>query len=503
MKQRVKLIFLTLTIALALLALWQVQRMATQVRESEEAKVRLWASAISQRNQMATATHRFFNDATIDERRKMQMYTDILQSFNDTDQNTDLKFSLAYVNYIVDSSHTPIIITRATDSIITVPHELSGQKLSGALLEEYSAMPSFDYRLWGMPMRLYYKESDYYTRLREVLDGFTESFLAEITQNSVLVPVVIVDSNRTRLLAYGNIDSASVSTPQALSAMLHDMEKANDPIALTLPDDTPYYVYYSSTPLLRSLRLLPLLWLFIGAVLLIVSYHLFRTARTADQNRIWVGLAKETAHQLGTPLSSLIAWTEYLRGKEFSEEYATEVSKDIDRLSTITHRFSKIGSTPELKESDVKQATTEAVAYLQSRSPKRIKFAVAFPEGEAFSAPLNSYLFQWVIENLCKNAIDAMESPSPDNPALHENVIAIVASQDARKIYIDISDTGKGMTKSVQRHIFDSGFTTKTRGWGLGLPLARRIINQYHRGRLYLKYSNPGQGSCFRIVLRK
>ena len=488
MKQRLKLIVLTLTIGLALLALWQVQRIADQVRQSEEAKVRLWASAIGQRNQMAAATAHFFQQATLDEHRKMQLYTDILQSFNDPELGTDLKFSLAYVNYIVDSSHTPIIITKSRDSIITVPQELAGQKLEGELLAEYSQNPPFSYRIWGMPMTLYYKESEYYTQLREVLNGFTLSFLADITQNSVLVPVVIVDSSRTKVLAHGNIDSAAVAHL--------DLEKGfnDEPIEITLPDGHPAYVYYSSTPLLRSLRWLPLFYFFIAIVLLVVSYNLFRTARTAEQNRIWVGLAKETAHQLGTPLSSLSGWVEYLRGKELTDQYAAEVEKDIKRLDTITHRFSKIGSVPELKDEDVREATMAAVEYLQSRAPRRVKFNVTFPDGEPFVTPLNSYLFQWVVENLCKNAIDATEG---------EGVISIVGSQDARRIYIDISDNGRGMSPSVQKRIFDSGFTTKTRGWGLGLPLARRIVNQYHRGRLYLKYSVPGQGSCFRIELRK
>lgn len=494
MKQKLKLIVLVITIAMALLALWQVRRVAEQVRESEEAKVRLWASAISQRNQMALETQRFFQEATLDEQRKMRLYTDILQSFNNPDMGADLQFSLAYVNYIVDSSHTPIIITTARDSIITVPQELAGQKLEGALLEEYSINPPFNYKVWGMPMTLYYKESEYYSRLRQVLMGFTLSFLADITQNSVLVPVVIVDSSRTQLLTYGNLDSTLLDTPDKLAATIDDMAGQNDPITLTLIDDEPFYVYYSSTPLLRLLRWLPLFYFFIGFVLLIVSYYLFRTTQSMEQNRIWVGLAKETAHQLGTPISSLSGWLEYLRGKELTPQYADEVAKDLHRLETVTHRFSKIGSVPELKDEDVRQATESAVEYLQSRSPRRVHFVVSFPDDQEFHAPLNSYLFQWVIENLCKNSIDAMEG---------DGTITIVASQDARNIYIDVSDTGHGMSASVQKHVFDSGFTTKNRGWGLGLPLARRIVNQYHRGRLFVKYSVPGQGTTFRIVLRK
>ena len=485
---------MALSIVLALLALWQVQNVASQVRESEEAKIRLWANAIAQRNQLSSATQQFFQQATLDEHRKMQLYTDILQSFNDPDQSVDLRFSLAYVNYIVDSAKTPIIITTSNDSIITVPKELVGQKLEGRLMEEYSQNPPFQYRIWGMPMTLYYKESQYYTQLRQVLMGFTRSFLADITNNSVFVPVIIADSSRTHALALGNIDSAEVNNPAKLLTRLDAMASENDPIRITLPDNSGAYVYYENSALLKALRWVPLFYLIIALVLLLVAYYIFRTTRTMEQNRIWVGLAKETAHQLGTPLSSLVAWKEYLKGKEFNEEYATEVGKDLQRLETITHRFSKIGSVPELREENVEEAVRQAIGYLQSRAPRKVQFVVSFPEDEQFIAPLNSHLFQWVIENLSKNAIDAMEGAGR---------VTIVGSQDARNIYLDVSDTGRGMSPSVQKRIFDSGFTTKSRGWGLGLPLARRIVNQYHRGRLFLKYSVPGQGTTFRIVLRK
>ena len=493
MKQKLKLILMLLSIVLALFALWQVENVAQQVRQSEKEKIRLWANAIAQRNRMAEATHQFFQEATLDEQRKIRLYTDILQSFNDPDQSVDMRFSLAYVNYIVDSAKTPIIITGA-DSIITVPNELAGQKLEGALLKEYSENPPFSYDLWGMPMRLYYKESQGYEQLREVLTNFSRSFLEEITNNSVIVPVVIVDSSRTKTLAHGNIDSSEIDSPQKLANRLDAMASMNDPIALALPDNSTAYVYYENSQLLKALRWVPMFYFFIALVLVVVAYYLFRTTRSMEQNRIWVGLAKETAHQLGTPISSLTGWTEYLKGKEFSEQYANEVEKDLHRLETITHRFSKIGSVPELQDENVRDAVESAINYLQSRAPRKVKFVVSFPEEETFIAPLNSYLFQWVIENLCKNAIDAMEG---------NGTITIVASQDSRKIYLDVSDTGKGMSKAVQRKIFDSGFTTKSRGWGLGLPLARRIVNQYHRGRLYLKFSVPGQGSCFRIELKK
>ena len=494
MKSRMKWILMGVTVALALLALWQVQHTAGQIRHTEEEKIRLWAGAISQRAQLIEAAQGFFAEATLDEHRKMEMYTNILQSFNDPDLNADLKFSLAYVNYIVDSARTPIIIASARDSIISVPQELRGQKLQGALLDEYTQTPPFEYDLWGMRMILFYKESDYHTRLREVIDGVAQSLMADITDNAVFVPVMVVDSTRRNILAYGNLDSADVATPLDRFLKLKEMASENDPIELSLADGARAYVYYEDTPLLRSLRWVPLFYIFIAAVLLLVAYMLARTARDMEQNRIWVGLAKETAHQLGTPLSSLMAWSEYLHGKVLTDDYAAEVGKDLHRLETITHRFSKIGSVPELKDEDVREVTEAAVAYIAGRSSKRVKFNVSFPEAEDFRAPLNRYLFEWVIENLCKNAIDAMEG---------EGTLTIVASQDARQIYVDVSDTGRGMTPAVQKRIFDSGFTTKSRGWGLGLPLARRIVNQYHRGRLFLKYSVPGHGTTFRIVLRK
>ena len=257
-------------------------------------------------------------------------------------------------------------------------------------------------------MRLYYKESEYYTQLREVLDGLARSFLADITNNSVFVPVAIVDSSRTRLLAHGNLDTSDINTEGKLQRRLAAMASVNDPINITLPDASLAYVYYENSPLLRSLRWVPLFYLFIAVVLLVATYLLIRTTHTMEQNRIWVGLAKETAHQLGTPLSSLIAWEQYLRGKEFTEQYAEEVKKDLDRLETITHRFSKIGSMPELQEEDVRQAVMTAIGYLQQRTSRKVEFSVTFPEDETFIAPLNSHLFQWVIENLCRNAVDAM-----------------------------------------------------------------------------------------------
>ena len=309
MKQKLKLILMLLSIVLALFALWQVENVAQQVRQSEESKIRLWANAIAQRNRMAAATNQFFQEATLDEQRKIRLYTDILQSFNDPDQTVDLRFSLAYVNYIIDSAKTPIVITGA-DSIITVPGELAGQKLEGRLLEDYSQNPPFHYNLWGMPMTLYYKESHYYTQLREVLTSFSRSFLEDITNNSVIVPVVIVDSSRTRPLAHGNIDPSEIDTPDKLAERLSSMESMNDPIAITLPDNSIAYVYYENSQLLKALRWVPLFYFFIALVLLVVAY----TQEVTRVVAIVDGSLRAIWDKKATPIEGWSIW-EGLRGQ--------------------------------------------------------------------------------------------------------------------------------------------------------------------------------------------
>ena len=490
--KKIKWIILGMTVLLAGFALFEVNNISRQIRDSELAKVKLWAQAISQRAQLADYSEEFFAQVALDEHRKMEMYTKVLRSFDQMEPGTDASFSLDYIHYIVDSSETAIIITDR-DSIITVPGELAGQKLEGDLLKEFSHNEPFRYRLWGMPMTLYYKESSIYTNLRKMLDGFSESFLSEITNNSVFVPVLIVDSLQGEVLGSGNIAAKEFNTAERLSHKLCSMEEANPPIEIRLPDGRRAYLFYENTPLLKSLRWVPLLYLFIMLVLLLISYYLFRTARSDEQNRIWVGMAKETAHQLGTPISSLLAWSQYLENKTFSPQYAVEVNKDLERLNTVAQRFSKIGSVPELKKDDVCAAIRRSVTYLQNRSPKKIVYNINLPN-EELVVPLNSYLFEWVIENICKNAIDAMDGVG---------TLTVTLSYDSRHVFIDLTDTGKGMSKAIQKKIFQSGFTTKQRGWGLGLSLAHRIINDYHKGNIFVKYSVEGQGTCFRIVLNR
>lgn len=494
--KKVKWILMSVTVILAIFALWQINNIATHIRHSEQEKVKLWAAAIAQRAELVSSTERFFQEVEIEEHNRMELYSKAQREFVQQPLGRDIGFCY---DYIAANRTLPVIITNS-DTIVTAPNtgdtlldeQIRGTRLQGSLLDEYSKGEPIHYRLYGMDFMLFYKESRIYTDLRSMLDNLNQSFLSDITNNSVFVPVIVVDSLQETVLGSGNIREREFDTPERLSYKLCEMAEANDPIEVHLLDKRAY-IFYESTPLLRALRWVPIFYVFIVFVIVLITYNLFRTARTMEQNRIWVGMAKETAHQLGTPISSLIAWTDYLHNKPLTDEYAREIRKDLSRLETITHRFSKIGSTPELKPEDVCAVIQNAINYLQSRSSKNIHFVTNYPN-EPITAPLNAYLFEWVIENICKNAIDAMNG---------KGTFSVIVSHDTHHIYVDLSDTGKGIPPQIQKHIFESGFSTKQRGWGLGLSLARRIINQYHRGKLFLKYSVPNQGTVFRIVLNK
>jgi signal transduction histidine kinase len=230
------------------------------------------------------------------------------------------------------------------------------------------------------------------------------------------------------------------------------------------------------------------------SVFLFIAYLLFSYARKSEQNQVWVGMAKETAHQLGTPLSSMIAWIELLKLKGLDNETVTEIEKDVQRLETITDRFSKIGSSAKLERLNIVKVVHQAVAYISSRTSQKIRFEVSPPMSKVIEIPLNLHLFEWVIENVCKNAVDAMEGTG---------LIGIDITEDTDHIHIDISDTGKGIPKSRFKTIFHPGFTSKSRGWGLGLTLSKRIIENYHNGKIFVKSSSLGKGTTFRIIMKR
>jgi len=262
---------------------------------------------------------------------------------------------------------------------------------------------------------------------------------------------------------------------------------------MDLGDDVKNYIYYRNSTLLTKLAYYPYIQLAVIVLFVLVAYFAFSESRKAEQNQVWVGLSKETAHQLGTPTSALMAWAELMKEKDPDKEMVKELEKDVNRLEKITERFSKIGSKPVLIKNNIIQVLKETLEYLKSRTPGKIQYQLIYAENEIY-IPLNSSLFEWVIENLCKNSADAMNG---------NGIIQINVKDNTQVLYIDVHDNGKGIPKSKFKTIFKPGYTTKQRGWGLGLTLAERIIEQYHSGKIFVHQSDPVKGTTIRIVLRK
>ncbi|UOG74737.1 HAMP domain-containing histidine kinase [Hymenobacter tibetensis] len=328
------------------------------------------------------------------------------------------------------------------------------------------------------------------------------SFLMdEIIDANTTIPVVLADGS-------GNIvDAKNVAIPKGLGEKatrtflqreISVMKLQHPPIIIELGGQQRGYIYYKDSALLAQLRTYPLVQLAVIACLGVIAYFAFSYSRRSEQNRVWVGLAKETAHQLGTPLSSLMAWQTYLSESDRfkNEPIVEELSKDIRRLQIITERFSNIGSVPVLKPENILRTTQNAISYLQSRVSKKVIFEIKTDLPTDTPALLNIPLFDWVIENICKNAVDAMDGRGSITLHLRRPV------RDKSSIAIDITDTGKGISKSRIDRVFLPGYTTKKRGWGLGLALAKRIIENYHQGKLFVKWSEVGRGTTFRVVLK-
>lgn len=316
----------------------------------------------------------------------------------------------------------------------------------------------------------------------------------KIIKSNTNIPMILVDENgNIGANSYLNLDPVKAKDPAFLLKQLEIMKEQNSPIEINFAKNRTQYIYYRNSDLLNKLSYYPLTLILILTLFLTVIYMMFTSSKVAEQNKLWTGMAKETAHQIGTPLSSLLGWIAILKMENADDKYVDEIEKDVHRLNTIANRFSKIGSLPTLEKLDIIAVTKNAYEYLEYRSSKQISFSFNTSETNLYST-INDELYSWVIENLIKNAIDAM---------LGKGELAVAITADAKKIKIDITDTGKGMAKSQFKKIFKPGFTTKKRGWGLGLSLSKRIIEDYHKGKIIVKNSEINKGTTFQIVLDK
>ncbi len=319
------------------------------------------------------------------------------------------------------------------------------------------------------------------------------SLEAKIISNNHNIPMIITDE-KDSITEWSNLDSLKIKKKNYLEKQLFLMKSQNNPITISYKgEDLKQYIYYRNSDLLTKLKYYPVALILILFLFASVIYLFFKSNKVAEQNKLWTGMAKETAHQIGTPLSSLLGWIEILRLENTNENTIKEIENDVTRLNTIAERFSKIGSIPELKKQNVVEATNDSFEYLKLRSSKHVVFNFDSSKKEIY-AKINLQLYSWVIENLVKNAIDAMEG---------KGKITLLITENNKNITITIADTGKGIPKHLQHEIFTPGFTTKKRGWGLGLSLAKRIIEDYHNGKIAVLKSELGKGTTFAITLKK
>ncbi|MDR3261716.1 MAG: HAMP domain-containing histidine kinase [Tannerella sp.] len=314
----------------------------------------------------------------------------------------------------------------------------------------------------------------------------------KVMEGNTSIPVLLCD-DRGNVLLHRNIDVPEKEGEFFLKKKVHEFKAKNPPFTVDMGDNTNQYLYYDDSIILKRLLLYPYIQLLVMFVFIMIAFLALASTKKAEQNKVWVGLSKETAHQLGTPISSLIAWVEYLKTKAVDAAYLTEMEKDVKRLEVIAERFSKIGSSPNLLPLNINEALRSSCGYMESRISSKVKMSVEFAE-RPMLALMNEALFSWVIENLTKNAVDAMDG---------QGRITYQVSEKGKKIRVDVTDTGKGIPKSKFKTVFNPGYTTKARGWGLGLSLVKRIVESYPGGKIFVRNSEAGKGTTFRIEMRK
>ncbi len=489
------MILLGVAAAIVVASLWYTDTIVKEIALQERQKVSLWADAIQKRANLAKYMEEFFDEIKEEERKRVELWAEATRRILVAESKEELNF---YVNIIESNTNIPVIHVDNDMNIITgrnLPEKYeNAENFEGIIKDEFAVYPPISISYNGHTEYLYYKDSKLFTELRDVLQNLIESFIEEIVVSSANVPVIITDSTKTNIIAHGGVKDIDINDQVSINQTIVKMKDKNPPISINLPTHGTCHVFYTNSFLLTQLKYYPIVQFLIIGLFLLVAYILFSMARNAEQNQVWVGMAKETAHQLGTPLSSLLAWVELLKIKNVGEDTISEVKKDISRLENITERFSKIGATPVLYHNNVLAVISNAVEYLKTRLSKNTKIIVNRSHvNEEIEVPLNVNLFEWVIENICKNAVDAMGG---------NGSIVIDVFQQNQYVVVDITDSGKGISKQKFKEVFKPGFTNKKRGWGLGLTLSKRIIENYHKGKLFVKSSEINKGTTVRIMLK-
>lgn len=496
-KKRWKWLLFGAAVLIITISLWYTNLLVKQIAEDERLSIKIWSNAIQRKAKLVNYTKKFFDQIKEEEYKRAMLLAEAYRNFRYEEVSSTVEFYRQMMEY---NTTIPIILTDEKNRIQLYTNinekDMAGiTVMTDSLKKEFSSFEPIKVPLVQNEYQLlYFKESTIYTELRQVLNDLVESFFSEVVGSSASVPVIITDSSGHQVIESGNLNKEKLKDPGYVSHLIASMAYENDPIEINLPDYGKSYIYYMNSALMERIMYYPYVMLTVISVFLLISYLLFSTARKSEQNLVWIGMSKETAHQLGTPLSSIMAWMELLKMKGQNIEELTEIEKDVKRLEDITDRFSKIGSPAKLDEQNLISVLYESVAYLEPRISKKVRIHVNLSPEKEVIVPLNKHLFEWVVENVCKNAVDAMNS---------HGTININIEEVNQHVNIDFEDTGKGIPKSDFKTIFRPGFTSKKRGWGLGLSLSRRIIVNYHKGKIFVKSSVIDRGTVIRITLKK
>jgi signal transduction histidine kinase len=364
--------------------------------------------------------------------------------------------------------------------------------VSNSLIKKLAQEERLKMEIWSEAMRIMAMDESKMEDLGLDYSGIDMTLVLQIISTNTTIPIILCD-DKGKIETSSNIEiPEKEDETEFLQKKIREFGSQKTPIIIDL-GDMKQFLYYDDSLILKRLEIFPYAQLGVVFVFIMIAFLALMSTKKAEQNKVWVGLSKETAHQLGTPISSLMAWVEYLKIKEVDAAYLKEMEKDVKRLEIIADRFSKIGSNPNLQPIHINDAIRNACGYLESRISSKVKMIIK-PAEQPFLVLMNEALFSWVIENLTKNAVDAMNG---------KGSITYSTGEKGKKVWIDISDTGRGIPKSKFTTVFNPGYTTKTRGWGLGLSLVKRIIESYPGGKIYVKSSETGKGTTFRIELRR
>jgi len=501
-KQRWKLILFLLASTIILGSIYLSNAMVAKIANKEQAKAKQWAQTIQKKVALLNITKRTFESLENREKQRIQLVVDAIKTImnpSELSMNQDLDFAMKIRDGNKDIPMVILDDRNLISSFSNIDFKSDSSELSAnhkkrdSLLQEKALQWKKEQRFFtievfeGVNFMLTYDQSQSLKSLRFQSDSILQAFNKDLIKDTRLMPVVLMDQNKKRIIA-SNIEGGKDWDGKQLKAF----QAHYPPIKIDLGKDGLQWLYYDLSPELKQLKWFPFIQFGIIAVIVLIGYLVFSTFRRAEQNQVWAGMAKETAHQLGTPISSLAAWMDYLEGQYVDADSLSEMRKDITRLEKVTDRFSKIGSEAKLNPEDLDATVNGIVSYLRPRLSDKVTIEIINPYPSPIVVNHNPSLMDWVIENVCKNAVDAMDGAG---------TIKVIFLKETRWVHVDIEDNGKGMLKNQFKSVFQPGYSTKKRGWGLGLSLAKRIIETSHKGKVFVLKSELNKGTTFRISL--